>query len=140
MYVAASDPFSNMFGSMDISSAVQPGGTSGPTPLDLNLLLTGGGPGPTSGPSMGFTTPSQPQMSPQGVHLLKLHGPNVLGAKQTVSSKAKPFWWPFAAAHRVPSVPQCPFQPAFAAHYCSAIWFQHPAFQHHDLNHHHMVD
>ncbi|KAL3157615.1 hypothetical protein ABBQ32_012066 [Trebouxia sp. C0010 RCD-2024] len=63
---AASDPFSDMFGGMDMSSAVQPGGTSGPTPLDLNLLLAGGPSGPTSGPSMGFTTPSQPQMSPQG--------------------------------------------------------------------------
>lgn len=49
-----------------MSRAVQPGGTSGPTPLDLDLLLTGAPPGPASGPSMGFTTPSQPQMSPQG--------------------------------------------------------------------------
>ena len=57
-----------MFGSMDMSRAVQPGGTSGPTPLDLDLLLTKGPPGPTSGPSIGFTTPSQPQMSPQGGH------------------------------------------------------------------------
>lgn len=86
VYVAASDPFSDMFGGMDMSSAVQPGGTSGPTPLDLNLLLAGGPSGPTSGPSMGFTTPSQPQMSPQGVHLLhQLHGANnALGTKQTV--------------------------------------------------------
>ena len=57
-----------MFGSMDMSRAVQPGGTSGPNPLDLDLLLTKGPPGPTSGPSIGFTTPSQPQMSPQGGH------------------------------------------------------------------------
>lgn len=63
---AASDPFSNMFGSMDMTAAVQQGGTTGPTPLDLNLLLAGGPSGPTSGPSMGFTTPSQAQVSPQG--------------------------------------------------------------------------
>ncbi|DBA86245.1 hypothetical protein WJX77_008239 [Trebouxia sp. C0004] len=63
---AASDPFANMFGSMDMSKMQGPGGTTGPTPLNLDALLAGGPPGPNSGPSMGFTTPSQPQMSPQG--------------------------------------------------------------------------
>ena len=66
LHTAASDPFANMFGSMDMSKMQGPGGTSGPTPLDLDALLAGGPPGPNSGPSMGFTTPSQPQMSPQG--------------------------------------------------------------------------
>ncbi len=66
LHAAASDPFANMFGSMDMSKMQGPGGTSGPTPLDLDALLAGGPPGPNSGPSMGFTTPSQPQMSPQG--------------------------------------------------------------------------
>ena len=50
-----------------MTKVAQPGGTSGPTALDLDLLLAGGPAGPTSGPSMGFTTPSQPQMSPQGL-------------------------------------------------------------------------
>lgn len=69
---AASDPFANMFGSMDMSKAVQAqGATTGPTPLDLDSLLAGGPHGPTSGPSMGFTTPSQSQLSPQGIcHIL----------------------------------------------------------------------
>jgi hypothetical protein len=66
LLTAASDPFANMFGSMDMSKMQGPGGTTGPTPLDLDALLAGGPPGPNSGPSMGFTTPSQPQMSPQG--------------------------------------------------------------------------
>ena len=51
---------------MDMSKMQGPGGTTGPTPLDLDALLAGGAPGPNSAPSMGFTTPSQPQMSPQG--------------------------------------------------------------------------
>ncbi len=69
---AASDPFANVFGSLDMSKAIQgPGGTTGPTPLDLDALLAGGPAGPNSGPSMGFTTPSQLQTSPQGLILQK---------------------------------------------------------------------
>lgn len=59
-----------MFGSMDMSKMQGPGGTSGPTPLDLDALLAGGPPGPHSGPSMGFTTPSQSHMSQQGTSML----------------------------------------------------------------------
>lgn len=54
---AASDPFAHVFGSLDMSKAIQgPGGTTGPTPLDLDALLAGGpAGGPLSGPNMGFT-------------------------------------------------------------------------------------
>lgn len=70
---AASDPFKGVFGSMDMSTAMvpQPGGTSGPAPLDLDLLL-----GPNSG------APGAPQGFPKQ--------PSAQGEKRPKCSSCRP--------------------------------------------------